>query len=673
MPFIPPPRATVTATPEFPFIAGRYSDSSLPVSYFVTVMRYRDAANSLRLVSELPGNSSMDWNVEELYQREIDWSRVKRGIVPYLRQSDSPHFFNAVTVALLPQSDGRLMSMSDGEWHPPLLSEPTRFGQGCIKTFGPIACGYWGPWTSPDDDGARLGCISWNMDEVAAVAIDGQHRLAAIKKLQGVTSSKSSIPVILVVSHRELGATDAHSASNGLSLTRRLFIDLNKHSVKVSRARQILLDDRDPVSLCTRTLVGDQLLRGAGELMQARLPLTLVDWHSEQAKFDKGPYVSTILGLDWIVERCTGLPATLDPMAYDPIEQFLSRSGDTLGIELEEAQARLLEAREGEAPFEFTSDDPSSDLERIKLAFKESWAPAVTHVLTGLAPYRRLIQSRSDHGSLRPEFSAWWAAKSRKDSDKVGPAGDALQAVVSELQHLREKGCTPTDFESFVGVYEEAKQEHELAFAVAFQRALFSAFFALLRARLEFAGSETDEMFGPGETDQTGMHDRAKSLGHARREAAEFFISVLNRIENAFPEFYSREASVGAQPSRYLWSGSLFSEENRAIDFTSAASERASDLIVSAVLMAYIIRDDPPRGRDAFDSLRRTLEDSERLDGAAKKLAQAVGRMTKSGLGMRNAKLRAAADASDEQLLELASDEVYRRLEAIWKHLRSNR
>jgi DGQHR domain-containing protein len=673
MSLIPPPRATVAATPEFPFIAGRYSDSAVPVSYFVTVMRYRDAANSLRLVSELPGNTSMDWNIEELYQREIDWTRVKRGIVPYLRQSDSPHFFNAVTVALLPHCDGRLVSMSSGEWHAPLLSEPTRFGQGCIKKFGPITCGYWGPWTNPDDDGARLGCITWNIDEVAAVAIDGQHRLAAIKKLQGATSSKSSIPVILVVSHRDLGAADAHAASNGLGLTRRLFIDLNKHSVKVSRARQILLDDRDPVSLCTRTLVGEQLLRGDNELSHATLPLTLVDWHSEQAKFDKGPYVSTILGLDWIVERCTGLPATLDPMAYEPIEQFLARSSDTLGVELEEAQVRLSGAREGEAPFEFTSDDPSSDLERIKHAFKESWAPAVIHILTGLAPYKRLIRSRLEHGSLRPEFSGWWAAKSRRDSDRPGPAGDALQAVVSELQHLKERGCTPADFEGFVEAYEEAKRDHELAFAVAFQRALFSAFFTLLRAKLVFSDSESDEMFGPGETHTEGVHDRAKSLGHVRREAAEFFVDVLNKIENAFPNIYSRDASVGTQPSRYLWGGSLFSEENRAIDFTSAASERASDLIVSAVLMAYIIKEDPPRGRDAFDSLRRTLEGSDQLEGAVKKLAQAVGRMTKTGLGMRNAKLRAATDASDEQLSEYASEEVYRRLEAIWKHLRSNR
>lgn len=664
---IPPPRATVAQTPEFPFIAGRYSDSRSPVSYFVTVMRYREAATNLRLVSELPGNSSLDWNIEELYQREIDWARVKRGIVPYLRQLDSPHFFNAITVALLPQVGGRLVNMSGGNWHPPPLVDPSRFQQGCIRSFGPITCGYWGRWETPDDDGARLGCVTWNIDEIAAVAIDGQHRLAALKKLPDINSAKSAIPVILVVSHKDLGAPEAHQSSGNLALTRRLFIDLNRHSIKVSRARQILLDDRDPVSLCTRALVGERLSHGEGELSASRLPLTLVDWHSEQAKFDKGPYICTILGIDWVVERCVELPATLDTMSYSIIEYFIDHATDTLGISLEDAKSRLDQARRNEAPFEFSSEGPANDLERIKHAFEESWSPALIHVLTELSPYESLRRLRRNDESLRPEFAGWWSAKSRRDSDRPGPAGDALQAVIAELQHRGDPGCSPADFERYLQSYEEAKDDRELAFAVVFQRSLFLAFFSFLRAKLVLSGGGTEDPFGPGEEVAGEQESNAHRIGQDRLEAAKFLVRVLNHLNDKFDDLYSREATIGSRPARLLWAGSLYSEESESIDFTAAASDRASDLILAAVLVAFILQEDDGT-RTSFSKIQNAIEDPDSV--AYRKLAQAVGRMAKTGLGKRTAKLKAQAGASEQEVDELAKEEVFKRLEALWKHLR---
>ncbi|NDB68928.1 MAG: hypothetical protein EB015_13155, partial [Methylocystaceae bacterium] len=75
---------------------------------------------------------------------------------------------------------------------------------------------------------------------------------------------------------------------------RKLFIDLNKHAQKVSRARQLLLDDREPLALAIRKTIGADLnLKptgatehglpiGADGEFQTRLPLELVDWHGEQ-------------------------------------------------------------------------------------------------------------------------------------------------------------------------------------------------------------------------------------------------------------------------------------------------------------------------------------------------------------------------------------------------------
>jgi DGQHR domain-containing protein len=672
---IPAASDSVKGTPDFDFISGHYSASAKPVTYFTTVMSFADAASSLRLISELPGSTSLDWAVEELYQREIDWRRVRRGIVPYLKQTDSPQFFNSITVALLPQAAGKLVAINDHPWNPPAFSKPSLFSEGCIKHFGPITCGYWGKWTQPSEATARLGRIKWNPDQIAAVAIDGQHRLAAIKELlrQRRQEISSSVPVILVVSHPDLGSVDAGDAAASLLLTRRLFIDLNKHSVKVSRARQILLDDRNPVSLCTRTLVCDRLSTGDEALTEARLPLTLVDWHSEQAKFDTGPYLTTILGLDWLVERCINVSPTLDPMAHDEIEHALLEISNSLEIDLDDAKERLAKAKRSEAPFEFTSDDPDSDLARITESFRLAWAPAIVYLIAELLPYRGLRDLRRSKMTLRPDFAGWWAAKSRKDSDRPGAAGDALTTIEDELRHQGEVGCTPDEFENSNSEFESWKADRELAFAVTFQRALFLAYLTFLRSRL-IIRSESSEVDGFVGAEPTGEVAAAPAacIGAARLEYAKFFVSALNRIAEKIRSFYQSSCTFGASPARFLWGGSLYTEESGTIDFTAAASKRASDLILAIVLLSFIRANESDMRSASFRKLRSAIEEASgagAATGVYSKLCQAVNRMAKDGLAYRTARARAEPADTEDELEESAREEAFKRLEYIWRQL----
>ena len=248
-------------------------------------MSLNDAAQYLRLVNEMPGAASMNWRIEELFQRDIEWARVERKIVPYLKSQDQPQFFNSITIALLPIRDNSLGGfVTDGTWAAPPLENEGNF-DGRVRQFGPISCGYWADWTDPGDDGARLGQLCWNVEQVCGVAIDGQHRLAGIKQLVGPGADvyrQSSVPVLLVVMHPDLGFNRGASRDSLIDMMRRLFIDLNKHARTVSRARQILLDDRDPASICVRAIVGSELRTGAEQLQESPpvLPLSLVDWHS---------------------------------------------------------------------------------------------------------------------------------------------------------------------------------------------------------------------------------------------------------------------------------------------------------------------------------------------------------------------------------------------------------
>jgi DGQHR domain-containing protein len=670
MPPIPSPRPIVHSSPEFDFISGRFADSASPVAYFVTVMKYREAATSLKLVSDLPGASAVDWKIEELYQREVDWNRVNRRILPYLRQANQPQFFNAITVALLPRIAGRISGMAESGWIAPVLSSPEQFSDGCMKSFGPIACGYWGKWSKPNEDAARLGRICWNLDQVAAVAIDGQHRLAAIKAFQeGNPSAESAVPVILVVAHPDLGVEAGRDGASSVAITRRLFIDLNKHAVKVSRARQILLDDHDPVSVCTRALVGSSLRQGDSDFGDSRIPLTIVDWHTEQAKFDNGPYLTTILGLDWMVSECIGVPPFLDPMNYDAVQKVLDAVADSLGVKLSDAQQRLDEARDTEAPFEFRTDDDDNELMKIKTGFLESWAPAVLVLFRQLKPYESLLALRREDTTLTPEFASWWVAKSRRDSSSPGPAGAALRRVEEELRQRKEPLVAPKRFETLIENYNDLKSETELAFSVAFQRALLLAFNRFLRARIQFGDGNADgDVFGPDEDGDAEGETLSSAIGESRRQNAELFVEAVNGVAGVIDHFYSKDVTVGSAPQRRLWAHSLLRDPDDSIDFTGAASARASDLILCAAYLYHLRKQHEKK--QSFDVVWNALEDAGAGDGVYLRMKQAVDRMSKeNGLGGKIAAAKEPPLLNTEDRAKCARDEVRQRLLAVWKAL----
>jgi DNA sulfur modification protein DndB len=65
------------------------------IEYFVAMMKASEVVNSIRIPKEMP-----DWDhmsIEERYQREINYKRVKEQIAPYFA-NDPDRFFNALIV-----------------------------------------------------------------------------------------------------------------------------------------------------------------------------------------------------------------------------------------------------------------------------------------------------------------------------------------------------------------------------------------------------------------------------------------------------------------------------------------------------------------------------------------------------------------------------------------------
>lgn len=668
-----PTHDRIDKTPNFDFLFGLSGCGQFIVPYFQVTMSLKEAAQQLRLVNEMPGSASMKLSIEELFQRDINWTRVLRKIVPYLRNASAPQFFNSLTIALLPVKDNALTSYGAAEgWAPPELAHTDGFT--ATKAFGPITCGYWSEWVSHTHGSAHTGQLAWNKDQVCGVAIDGQHRLAAIKTLieEGSAQADSTVPVLLLVLHPALGYREPAAHASLIDTLRKLFIDLNKHARTVSRARQILLDDRDPASLCVRAVVGNELCEGHHELTAdpPTLPLTLVDWHSEQAKFDDGPYLTTILGLDWIVATLLAVKPFENPLGFDESEKLIDRLERKLAIDLSEARQRLTDCRRYERPFGFREEGPD-ELARIEDGFRRQWAKALMTLLTEFKPYRELVSARDTAESLTPDFGNWYAGKA--NTEGAGPGSPAVQMLGKLEAQLTGRETDPIsigDFSEAVSKANSVKARYPLAFTVVFQRALVYAYDWLLKVPATMTSPEPAELFEEDEEEDAsadGQTDQNDGVLNTMR--ASQLIEALNKIVRGYPAFLTLEFdySIPGRGERFdhFWLGSLLNIDG-TIDYSVKAAKRASDLLLVAALF-YILIDGEGLGADDFDRVMKRVKDA--TTGLDKKLSNCLNRMIGKGdNGSIAVRILQSRDQNTEDE-SLRQKEIAQRAHWIWKAL----
>ena len=656
------------ATPHFDFLYGQYRLSSWVIPYFSTTMSLPHVASSLHLTADFPGSDVVQWRLDELYQREVDWPRVERRIVPYLRATQQPQFFNALTIALLPM--GHSLSQTqhafgdERVWHPPPLAETDRFDK--IVTTGPISCGYWTDWDTLDQPAARTGQMRWNPDEVFAVALDGQHRLAAIQQFiehPGISDTQlqaTSVPVIFITLDPRFGYQAAVPKSL-VDVLRIVFIDLNKHAKVPTRARQILLDDKDPTSVCVRALVGDTVSGDTENLTESppRLPLALVDWHTEQAKFDEGPYLTTILTLDWAITALLGASPVQNFMDYTAIRKQVQALSQSLQIDMHPALERLrnLEALEFQ-PFSYSESSDANELQQIATAFQQIWNPVFISLLTEFAPYRDLMALREQRGSFTLDFSNWYRLYHQQKKDLY--AGRATREYREFLGRLRS-ASVPVGETALKAIRDEidAYKTNNLAYNVVFQRAYFLAFREWTMVDdthlddLEdadvvdvFDDEDRDEEDDYGEDavdPDVSSSDTPGTIAEARRRSAHAaeaarlgkraseFVTCLNTLVERKPQILEPTCLFERddQHPREFWLGTLVKAEG-GIDFTQSASLRAKDVIFWAVAMQMYDRRVDPTEQSDFDEFWADVLDSDTIS-FLRRIRRSVTRFAKEG------------------------------------------
>lgn len=537
-------------TPEIVFLKGSVSLWSYAIPFFTTNVPLHFAEQYFKLFEELPQADTGDWSLEELFQRDIAWDRVDNEILGYLNNPTRPQFFNALTVALMPSHTNSL----GGDFGPGLELPPINDGGlGAPLVMGGVQLQYYG---SDVDTPSGAGKLRWATEKVDAVAVDGQHRLAAIKRF--VREAKrdrwidASVPVIFLIADERVGFKTPHSdsdASRTVSALRSVFIDLNKNARPVSPSRTILLDDLSIVSVATRALIGRSL--GDADDPQ-RIPLSLVDWMTDRNKIEDGPFLTTVTLLNEAIGQLLAVPDLQldeDDNSVGKVAAWLDR---TLPIEDAAAREEILAQVRSCARLQMRLSWMPSHIKVLAQSFEANWRPHYRTLLRDYSPYSAVWSFAEENELLGPEFINLYVAQEAMPA-KAGQ--ERTKRLIEAAKRLQEGWSIAKRYEAPLAEIDQLKSDF-WAYKIVFQRALFRSFNNVMRA---------PSVYGD-------FPDRESIVAEFVR-----YLNALNELEIDRVEFEFKKADR-------FWAGSGLSAEG-TIEFTNAGAERIRSWLETGFLI----------------------------------------------------------------------------------------
>ena len=223
----------------------------------------------IALAEELPGSEL--WPVRDLFQRDVDYERVERGIVPWLSDQEKVKFFSPITLALLPFD----LETERLESEIPAIES--------IDAKRQVSAGSLFHLTGdalPQNFTGRT-TLTWNSKRCHLVALDGQHRVAALRMVvqKGGSAASStmqwSIPAVIMCVVRESSAK-RNGKITYLDVARSVFVYINTQARTPSRSRQILLNDESPAAIIAQEFV--QLSHQTNGEVTEHLPMSVIRW-----------------------------------------------------------------------------------------------------------------------------------------------------------------------------------------------------------------------------------------------------------------------------------------------------------------------------------------------------------------------------------------------------------
>lgn len=605
----------ISATDAIDVTFGAFSIGEFRVPFMSAVLRLQQVSEYLKLVVEDPKYARQNWLVTELFQREVNQTRVYNIARDYLdpQNAKKPPFFNSLTVVLNYGDNGEAFT-------PPETAATSAFPNQ-LKV-GPILLTFErnAPHQAYPDAGC-FGTLKWNRDQVYAVAIDGQHRLAALKDLykrNAGLGSQTYVSVLFLIVDERVGFHAKAPQQTRVQLMRSIFIDLNKHAEPVSRARQLLLDDNDPTSRFVRELFSPCLeykptttigplgfhVGQYGEFLE-RLPLDLVDWHSEaKSKVDEGPYLTSILGLDWFIRKAIlsdslrrrdepklidlSLLSPDDEDYYDDVERQLKLWKRSWKDSIE---SDWKDSKDRGAPFILNQ----KHLEALCIEFRSIWGRPLTRLFSSIAPYRTLAKLRVEGKTISPQFGQWYQAVAVAEENQKQPVQirehyqNRKEAVETELA---AHGCSIPSFRNVVNEINARIKLNSVFFLIVTQRALVLALSNLIGSRKAADWSEWAKV--DLKPFQECMHDFY----------AFYLVEAVNALHSAGAKRnpFEKKAQVKRKASNALlnrivswfWAGSILDRlDPDRVDFGEAGAKRTSKWFVLMAHLHWFLKTNP--------------------------------------------------------------------------------
>jgi len=407
-------------------VRGEFALSNdVAVPYFASLLDIGRMAAELKTHEQVAASLDQTYNLQELYQREIDLDRIDRDLIKnYLLDPNKIKFFNSLTVVLLPKDEqGRIIpdfpSYSD--------SNPKIPSDGASEfdaNFEDAECTIFGGVQFVSTNAAGISRLRWDATRVDAVAVDGQHRLTALmrwfenykNKALNVTEQRTVLPVIFLLLSENAGfKKGAHHKNKGIkAIAREIFTDLNKNAKNVDKATEIILDDRSLISLCVRELVTEETCQE----QDGRLPLSLVRWRDANNRFDKDYYLNSLVHLNLLVEDVLNLPHIKSGMDKGQVLKFISDVGRKLGKEgklsADEGMdlhsyyiANYLDNENDNEAVAPLTGIPGRFMSAAVEGFKRQFAPWIVRLLTEPKPYKYLIDYARHNDLISGFFSQY--------------------------------------------------------------------------------------------------------------------------------------------------------------------------------------------------------------------------------------------------------------------------
>ena len=324
-------------TKQYIFRNGSYGEYGLGQGtkvFYMQVAFMPQDLDKICLIGDIKGSEK--WSVPDLFQREVDERRVNHEILPYLENENLIKYFSPLTLTLLPIRDDKSGSSVVKEI--PLLTEKEEKEDGETWVVFEAESLYKFRYVK---DKPYYAEVSWNGSKVKPVAVDGQHRLSALKKRYNDSRGDGqwddfaswSIPAVIF----GLKSVDNNSSPSILEVVRNIFIYINKEAKAPTKNRNILLSDNSVNCILSQEILEISHQNDVKEPKERNkdiTPLLFYGWREDQiqssASNRSAAHVKTVeeiyglishflIGEDFSPDQLSNLNITPTHELYKPI------------------------------------------------------------------------------------------------------------------------------------------------------------------------------------------------------------------------------------------------------------------------------------------------------------------------------------------------------------------